>query len=133
MNLVTESIDDSDSFPAALLQAGFGMAQIPCIKTDIVSMSPAQIGLAASPMGLTVNTAIAGCMGDGLLSPYTPTFLTREASYIPSPPVSPAMMVSPNSGQPAFTYEMAAHQLSNGSPASNLTVAMMDMGFPFTV
>lgn len=35
MNLVTENMDDIDTFPAALLQAGFHMAQLPCLKTDI--------------------------------------------------------------------------------------------------
>ena len=118
MDLVTESMDDTDSFPAALLHAGFGMAQIPCIKTDIAPMDHLQIGLAASPMGLTVNTNIA-CSGDGLLSPYTPTFLTREASYIPSPPISPAVMEFPMIAPSISAYSLSTSQLSG--PNASIT------------
>ncbi|CAD6563703.1 MAG: Trimeric GatFAB AmidoTransferase(AdT) complex subunit [Cyphobasidiales sp. Tagirdzhanova-0007] len=120
MDLVTESMDDTDSFPAALLHAGFGMAQIPCIKTDIAPMDHLQIGLAASPMGLTVNTNIA-CSGDGLLSPYTPTFLTREASYIPSPPISPAVMEFPMIAPSISAYSLSTSQLSG--PNASITAS----------
>jgi hypothetical protein len=111
MNLVTESMDDADSFSAALMQAGFGgmIQTLPFIKTDLppllcttnfsgdsTSNAITSGGLAASPMGLG---ATAG--SDGLLSPYTPTFLTRESSYIPSP------LVSPNYVGDEYTYAQA--------------------------
>ncbi|KAK9894107.1 TEA-domain-containing protein [Cystobasidium minutum MCA 4210] len=58
MNLVTENMDDIDSFPAALFQAGFHMAQLPCLKTDVtipdftLAGLPTLGQLAASPISL---------------------------------------------------------------------------------
>lgn len=59
MNLVTENMDDIEGFPAALLQAGFHMAQLPCLKTDIIVPHftlggglPTLGHLSASPMSL---------------------------------------------------------------------------------
>lgn len=88
MNLVTESMDDIEGFPAALLQAGFHMAQLPCLKTDVVIPNFTTLGaglptlgqLAASPLAL--HQAMAGnpmLSNNGLHCP--PLTASSDASF----------------------------------------------------
>jgi hypothetical protein len=71
MNLVTENMEDVEGFPAALLQAGFHMAQIPCLKMDHTLPNfalgvglPTLAGLAASPMPL--HQALPGSLSSNM-------------------------------------------------------------------
>ena len=118
MDLVYDGEVDGEGLPQALLQAGFHLSQIPCFKNKSSSLFPPLVGLAASPMDT----------GDSLLSPYTPTFLSRESSYVPSPLVSP--LEGPATGD-GLLRASASFGPPQASPGSSLAMAMKDMQFPF--
>ena len=120
MELVYDGEVDGEGLPEALLQAGFTLSQIPSFKNNSSSLFPPLLGLAASPMD----------SGDALLSPYTPTFLSRESSLVPSPLVSPFEGPTTGGLDPLFTFDNGPGYVQT-SPGSALAGAMKDMQFPF--
>lgn len=84
MNLVTESMDDIEGFPAALLQAGFHMAQIPCLKTDVMIPNFTTLGSVGYPQ-LALHQAMAAgnqMLNNGLNCAVPPlTSASSEASF----------------------------------------------------
>jgi len=130
MALVTESHDEAESLPAALLQAGFPIGQIPCIKAEMPLG-----GIAFPPsFGLSINTQLQyPRKGAPLLSPYTPTFLSRDAGSIPSPMEFPGSQPSSSgmSLMPPHTGYETSSQGSVSPSSAGLTNALQDMSFPF--
>lgn len=132
MELVRDDVDDEENLPRALIQAGFTLEQVPSMKRAFHSVVPPIVGLAASPIDKD---------GEPLLSPYTPTFLSRGGSSIPSPLPSPSHAVtSHGAGQERRLSTPSKPVVQSSSsrriaerqkltPASSLAFAMRGMQY----